>query len=67
MVVLELLKTPETYSFQLILFSNPVLQSFITNLAVKVGEVTTEAKIFTIAILQRSAAEPTKESDLFLI
>lgn len=68
MVVLELLKMPEKYSFQLILFWNPaVLQLFVTNLAVKVGEMTTEAKIFTIAILQRSAAEPTKESDLVLI
>lgn len=43
------------------------LESFITNLAVKVGETTTAVKISTIAILQRSAADPMKESDLVLI
>jgi len=42
------------------------LQSFVTNLAVKVGEMTTEVKISTIAILQRSAADPMEESGLLL-
>lgn len=56
---------PETHSTIFVLKS--LLQSFITNLAVKVGEVTTEVKISTIAILQRSAADPMKQSDLVLM
>lgn len=56
---------PETQSTIFVLKS--LLQSFITNLAVKVGEVTTEVKISTIAILQRSAADPMKQSDLVLM